>query len=60
MGIMPSFQFELRCQERGEGRVAGIDEAGRGPLAGPVYAAAAVIDVIAVKPESRPERSAPA
>ena len=44
MGIMPSFQFELRCQERGEGRVAGIDEAGRGPLAGPVYAAAAVID----------------
>ena len=40
MGIMPSFRFELRC----EGRVAGIDEAGRGPLAGPVYAAAAVID----------------
>ncbi|MDP1750704.1 MAG: ribonuclease HII [Reyranella sp.] len=41
---MPSFRFELRCQERGELRVAGIDEAGRGPLAGPVYAAAAVID----------------
>jgi len=41
---MPSFRFELRCQERGEGRVAGIDEAGRGPLAGPVFAAAAVID----------------
>jgi len=40
MGIMPSFRFELRC----EGRVAGIDEAGRGPLAGPVYAAAAIID----------------
>jgi ribonuclease HII len=37
---MPSFRFELRC----EGRVDGIDEAGRGPLAGPVYAAAAVID----------------
>ncbi|MSP76578.1 MAG: ribonuclease HII [Rhodospirillaceae bacterium] len=37
---MPSFRFELRC----EGRVAGLDEAGRGPLAGPVYAAAAVID----------------
>lgn len=37
---MPSFRFELRC----DGRVAGIDEAGRGPLAGPVYAAAAVID----------------
>ena len=37
---MPSFRFELRCT----GRVAGIDEAGRGPLAGPVFAAAAVID----------------
>jgi len=41
---MPSFRFELRCHERGEGRVAGIDEAGRGPLAGPVFAAAAIID----------------
>ena len=40
MGIMPSFRFELRC----EGRVAGVDEAGRGPLAGPVVAAVAVID----------------
>src|SRR5260221_5177455 len=39
-GQVPSFRFELRC----EGRVAGIDEAGRGPLAGPVFAAAAVID----------------
>lgn len=37
---MPSFRFELCC----EGRVAGIDEAGRGPLAGPVVAAVAVID----------------
>ena len=37
---MPSFRFEKGC----EGRVAGIDEAGRGPLAGPVVAAVAVID----------------
>jgi ribonuclease HII len=37
---MPSFRYELRC----EGRVAGVDEAGRGPLAGPVVAAVAVID----------------
>jgi len=37
---MPSFEFEMRIV----GRVAGIDEAGRGPLAGPVTAAAAVID----------------
>ncbi|MBX9946293.1 MAG: ribonuclease HII [Reyranella sp.] len=37
---MPSFDHELRCR----GLVAGVDEAGRGPLAGPVFAAAAVID----------------
>lgn len=42
---MPSFRYELRC----EGRVAGIDEAGRGPLAGPVVAAVAVIDRTAAK-----------
>jgi ribonuclease HII len=42
---MPSFRFELRF----EGRVAGIDEAGRGPLAGPVVAAAAVIDRTAAR-----------
>ncbi len=37
---MPSFRHEIRIT----GIVAGIDEAGRGPLAGPVVAAAAVID----------------
>src|ERR1700736_838201 len=42
---MPSFRYELLC----EGRVAGIDEAGRGPLAGPVVAAVAVIDRTAAK-----------
>jgi ribonuclease HII len=42
---MPSFRYELCC----EGRVAGIDEAGRGPLAGPVIAAVAVIDRTAAK-----------
>ena len=42
---MPSFRYELRC----EGIVAGIDEAGRGPLAGPVVAAVAVIDRTAAK-----------
>ncbi|MGD9885272.1 MAG: hypothetical protein AB7U95_34755 [Reyranella sp.] len=35
---MPSFRFEWDCA----GRVAGIDETDRGPLAGPVVAA--VID----------------
>ena len=42
---MPSFRYELRF----EGCIAGIDEAGRGPLAGPVVAAAAVIDRTAAK-----------
>ncbi len=37
---MPSFRIESRH----EGLVAGIDEAGRGPLAGPVLAAAVILD----------------
>jgi ribonuclease HII len=37
---MPDFAIERRC----EGVVCGIDEAGRGPLAGPVIAAAVIID----------------
>ncbi|MEO0447455.1 MAG: ribonuclease HII [Verrucomicrobiota bacterium] len=41
---MPSLEFEaqLRSQE-GVSLVAGVDEAGRGPLAGPVVAAAVVL-----------------
>jgi ribonuclease HII len=46
---MPSFRYELRCIGQGVARVAGIDEAGRGPLAGPVVAAVAVIDRTAAK-----------
>jgi len=46
---MPSFRYELRCDAQGGLRVAGIDEAGRGPLAGPVVAAVAVIDRGAAK-----------
>lgn len=41
---MPSFRFEIRLQEEGAVLVGGVDEAGRGPLAGPVVAAVAVID----------------
>ena len=41
---MPSFRHEQRHERQGALRIAGLDEAGRGPLAGPVVAAAAVID----------------
>jgi len=37
------FDFERALWDRGVTRVAGVDEAGRGPLAGPVVAAAAVL-----------------
>lgn len=38
-----SYRFELAAWRRGLTRVAGVDEAGRGPLAGPVVAAAVVL-----------------
>jgi ribonuclease HII len=37
---MPDFALEMSCK----GLVCGIDEAGRGPLAGPVVAAAVILD----------------
>jgi ribonuclease HII len=37
------FEFERVLWNQGVARVAGVDEAGRGPLAGPVIAAAAVL-----------------
>ena len=40
----PDFQFEQAAHRRGLMRVAGVDEVGRGPLAGPVIAAAVVLD----------------
>jgi ribonuclease HII len=39
------FRFEFELAERGLARIAGVDEAGRGPLAGPVFAAAAILPV---------------
>jgi ribonuclease HII len=41
----PADEFEQEARRRGYRRVAGIDEAGRGPLAGPVVAAAVILPV---------------
>ncbi|APH71159.1 ribonuclease HII [Aquibium oceanicum] len=40
----PDFSIEKRLIARGKGPVCGLDEAGRGPLAGPVVAAAVILD----------------
>lgn len=39
----PDLSFELAAQARGAMLVAGVDEVGRGPLAGPVTAAAVIL-----------------
>ncbi|MBA4492239.1 ribonuclease HII [Paracoccus sp. S1E-3] len=40
----PDYAYELDARLAGARRVAGVDEAGRGPLAGPVTAAAVMLD----------------
>lgn len=40
----PDFSFETAAQQRGFLHIAGVDEVGRGPLAGPVVAAAVILD----------------
>lgn len=42
--LKPDFGFENRARQRGVWPVAGVDEAGRGPLAGPVVASAVILD----------------
>jgi ribonuclease HII len=46
----PDLHFENKARQAGYRRIAGVDEAGRGPLAGPVVAAAVILD-----PEHIPE-----
>ena len=41
---MPDYTFESRAHARIHGLIAGVDEAGRGPLAGPVVAAAVIFE----------------
>lgn len=40
----PTFELEATTLKLGRGPVAGVDEAGRGPWAGPVVAAAVILD----------------
>ena len=41
--MMPTWALEQEARQAGAERIAGIDEAGRGPLAGPVVAAAVIL-----------------
>lgn len=41
--VTAMYEIEDGCRARGYMSIAGVDEAGRGPLAGPVYAAAVIL-----------------
>ena len=41
---MPDFSFETEALSQGYSSIAGVDEVGRGPLCGPVTAAAVIMD----------------
>ena len=43
-GMGPNFDLEREAMAAGHAIVAGVDEVGRGPLAGPVTAAAVILD----------------
>ena len=49
-GFEPNFTIELEAMRKGTRLVCGIDEAGRGPWAGPVVAAAVVLDPDRIPP----------
>ena len=46
----PDYTFETRAHRAGAILVAGVDEVGRGPLAGPVTAAAVILDPARIPP----------
>ncbi len=48
---MGMLEFENKYYDRGIKYIAGVDEAGRGPLAGPVFAAAVIFDKDTIIPE---------
>ena len=57
--ILPDHSFETAARARGLVRIAGVDEVGRGPLAGPVTAAAVVLDMARIPPGLRDSKSIP-
>ncbi len=48
--VFPDFSYETAAFARGLTMVAGVDEAGRGPLAGPVIAAAVILNPATIPP----------
>ena len=50
LAVTPHFDFEREAMASGHRWVAGVDEVGRGPLAGPVGVAAVILD-----PDDLPE-----
>ena len=48
---MPDFSLEDAARSEGMGVIAGVDEAGRGPWAGPVVAGAVILDAASLSPE---------
>lgn len=42
---MPDYAYEIALREEGYTTVCGVDEAGRGPLSGPVVAAACILPI---------------
>ncbi len=48
---MPDFSLEDAAHDSGHGLICGVDEAGRGPWAGPVVAAAVILDRAALPRE---------
>lgn len=50
MGHGATFELEANEYQLGHGPVAGVDEAGRGPWAGPVVAAAVILDPANIPP----------
>ena len=51
LSTQPMDYFEKMYSRRGYHRIAGIDEVGRGPLAGPVVAAAVILPRDGIKPK---------